>query len=174
MSTADALIEGDVRVALTDLLTGDEWTDPLDYVLADDTAEKHVGLHFDGVLRTEGVRPQCTIVQVSEIPQPAPYWGWSGDGSGPIQNMEGRIDVRLFSGTIDDLPGDESPSLLVHQLGLEVARIVRDAPGLVDPADGVQLTYDCRVNGGPTTQPDDNERGAFITRIEVGYGQFER
>jgi len=171
-------VEGDVRVALGDRLRS-VWPDPLGYTLDDDsrdadTGDRDIGLHLQGTVQTDQPMPQITLVDVSETSQPAPYWGWAGDGSGPVQNMEGRIDARVFAGEPGEPPGGEAPALLAKQLGLAIVDVVRDAPGLADPGttDDDRLVYDCWPNSGATVRQDREEPDSQIGDVEVGYGHF--
>jgi len=167
-----SLTEGDVRVAIGDLLK-QKWdsTRVADYALDDDSASKSIGLHLRGSVRTDRPLPQLTLVDVSNV---GSFFGTAGDGTGPVIRFDGRVDVRAFVGSAEDVPGGEAPALLSRAIAREAKLIVQSTiDGLVDPATGGALAYRVGVLNGPTSRPDPEAPDEHRGDVEVGYKQLE-
>jgi hypothetical protein len=165
-----SLIEDDVRVALGDLLKS-KWQSPAGYALDDDSASKSIGLHLRGSVRTDRPLPQLTLVDVSNV---GSFFGTAGDGTGPVIRFDGRVDVRAFVGSAEDVPGGEAPALLARAIAREATEIVKATPeGLSDPATGEALAYRLEVRDGPTSRPDPEAPDEHRGDVEVGYKQLE-
>jgi hypothetical protein len=178
MSTNREIAEGDVRVAIADLLL-EKWADPAGYTLADpnrdaDDGDRDIVLTVDQTVDIDRPYPQLVVPDISTTGQ---QWGWSGDGSGPVDKFDGRVDVQVHVGGADegDVPGGERPTLLAHNIALEVREICRSEPqGLTDPSTGDALSFRLTVLSGPTDRSALEETGNARYDVEAGYEQLLR
>lgn len=80
-----------------------------------------------GWFDAESNSPQVTVTSITEgaiSGGEAPFSGIQGDGSGPVQEFSGTLEVNVWSSR--ELESSVNPKKAIHQFAEEVTRIVNN------------------------------------------------
>lgn len=99
-------------------------------LLRDNWDSSNTSINYDPNVSTgwfdhEANSPQVTVSNLSEGPifgDVAPFSGIQGDGSGPVQEFSGTVEVNCWSDR--EVESSVNPKSLVHDFFEEVRRIV--------------------------------------------------
>ncbi len=168
--SSNQLRQGNVRIAIGDRLHAAWNPDNVagyDPTLA--TSEpKHLDIHLGHYDEEHGF-PQLGLIPVSGGSSGR---AWKPDGSGLVVDYDGRVDIRVFVGSEDDLP--EDAQLLAESIGEEVRDILHDTQYLMDPVTDDLLVEDVQPLSQPVVNEDTELADTrFFATVEIGYLRSE-